>query len=284
MNLDQLMAASEKLASFPSVVRELNQAINDPYRSLEEISQIIAEDPGLCARILKIANSSFYNFPYPINTITRAVTVIGTRQIRDLVTASQIMVLLDGKGERDGMDLDAFWRHSIGCAVAARVLAVWRREANVESYYLTGLLHDVGHLLLQAAIPKEVRAFRAFAREREALLHVLERDFFGWDHGQAGGEMLKRWNLPLSLCLPVMDHHDFAGRPNPYPVETAILHVADILTAGMHRCGGMRCFVPPVEPEAWRLIGLPASTVPSLLSQMEQLSREALEIFMDWKA
>lgn len=277
INLEEVLISANELASFPAIVHRINQAVESHSYSLDQVAGIINEDPALSARLLKVANSSFYSFPQPVYTITRAITMIGMKQLRDLVYATTVMNLFTGLPE--GMvNMDSFWRHSIACGVAARVIAIARREANVERCYLIGLLHDIGRLVIYSQLPHLAERILRRSRVDRILLHQAETNALGFDHALLGSRLLKNWNLPAGMVLPVMHHHQPLAATD-YAVECAMLHVADIIAHGLRLGGGGEVFVPPLVPEAWQAIDLPYTIAPSLFKRVREQYRDAVNLF-----
>src|SRR3569832_2368838 len=112
-----------------------------------DIGHVFSRDPGLTTRLLKIANSAFYSFPSQIDSVSRAITIIGTRELRDLILATSVARLFKGL-PNDLVSMDDFWRHSVCCGLAARALAAQRGERLLERFFVAGLRHDIGGVLL----------------------------------------------------------------------------------------------------------------------------------------
>ncbi len=277
IDLDRMLRSQGRIASFPAIVARINQAVDDPRGSMDTIARIITEDPSLAARLLKIANSSFYNTPFPVNSISRALTMIGTKQLKDLVAATFVLRMF-GKLSK-GIDMDAFWRHSIACGVAARVIATARREINVERFYLAGLLHDVGQLVILNQLPEEAGPLLEKSAAEKKPIFTTEREVLGFDHGEVGGRLLQQWRLPAELHLPVWHHHTPSAAED-FLLETAIVHVADLLAVSIRHGSGIEPRVPPLDAAAWERIHLPISSVPNLLVQIKAQFTDALTIFM----
>jgi HD-like signal output (HDOD) protein len=192
-----LVKSAGSISSLPMIFNRINDAVNNPRSSIADIGRVISEDPGLTARLLRIVNSAFYSFPSKIDTISRAVTIVGTQQLRDLALATSVMKVFKGIPE-DLINMEAFWCHSIGCGITARVLASHRREANLERYFVTGMLHDIGRLLLFMNLPKQSRAALMRCQQSEELLYQVERKEIGFDHATVGSALLQAWNLPAT--------------------------------------------------------------------------------------
>jgi len=127
---EQLLETGIKVPSLPAIFNEINEAVEDPESSFTEIAEIIGGDMALSARLLKIVNSSFFGFPSKVETITHAITIVGTAQLRDLVLATTIISQFKGM-PKDVVNMESFWKHSVGCGLAARIIAIFRREPNI---------------------------------------------------------------------------------------------------------------------------------------------------------
>jgi HD-like signal output (HDOD) protein len=182
------------------IFTRIDEAVNNPRSSLADIGRIISEDSSLTARLLKIVNSAFYSFPSKIETISRAVTVVGTQQLRDLALATSVMKLFQGIPP-DLISMEAFWKHSIACGVAARVRGS-KREANIERFFVAGILHDIGRLILHAGSRLDAPHWVVAMPVGIALQGRNEE--LGFDHASLGRVLLEL-ELPASLgnrCIP----------------------------------------------------------------------------------
>lgn len=224
---DDLIKDGVKLSSPLIIFNQLQKAISNPETSFTEVAGIINKDSSLSLRLLKIANSSFYSFPATIETITQAITVIGTNQLRDLVLATTVLKAFKGI-PNDLINMNLFWRHSIACGLASRIIATYRREPNVDRFYVSGLMHDIGRLILFMKIPKKANKALNLSQTKDKLLYDAERDVIGYDHAAVGGALLRAWELPESLEEAVAFHHSPSSATR-YPAEAAIVHFADII-------------------------------------------------------
>ncbi len=270
-----LVAGVSRLLSLPTVCERLVAVVNDPLCSNRDVARIIGEDPGLTARLLRLANSALYGFPAKIDTITRAVTIIGTHQLRDLAVVTGVVDLFDDSGD-DALSLDAFWRHSVACGVAARVIATCRREVNVEHYFIAGLLHDVGRLVMATELPDRFPALVAESAAEGELLYRVERRRLGFDHTDVGAALLRRWNLPESLAIAVGSHHRPCPPDGACHIGAAIVHVADIIAHTLESGAGGERFVPPLDARAWDQLRLPVTVLPWILTQVQSQFEDAV--------
>lgn len=274
VNPRDLLKGYVEISSLPAVQVRLNEAINNPKKSMSDIAKIIREDAGLTARLLRIVNSAFYSFPSKVETISQAVTIVGTQQLGALSLATSVMNLFKGI-PGDFVSMDSFWRHSVACGVAARTLATFRREPNAERLFVAGMLHDVGRLVLYTKIPDQAREALLHSNSGDRLLYEAELEMLGFTHAVVGGLLLQTWRLPASLEEVVMFHHNPRAAMR-FPVETSLIHVADIIAHVMQYGGSGERFVPPIDEEAWDRLGLPETILPSTLDLVERQFEDAM--------
>jgi len=271
---ERLFVGDAQVPSLPIIYRRINDAVNNPRCSTSDISAIIGDDPGLTSRLLRLVNSAFYGYPSGIGTISRALLIVGTHQLRDLALGTSIIELFKGIS-RTLVDMESFCRHSIACGLAAKILGTYcRTQSNVESFFVAGLIHDIGRLIIYKKKPESSGKALALARDRGELLHKSERAVFGFNHTDVGRLFIRRWNLPPSLEEVVAYHHNPASAVF-YPMESAVIHVADIIANGMQLGSSGECLVPPLNERAWELLGLRVSVLSPV---MDQLERETAEI------
>jgi HD-like signal output (HDOD) protein len=275
-SLDFLVNDAAVVYSLPLLYERLNQAINHPRSSISDITKVITEDAGLSSRILQMANSPMYGYYSNIDTISKAVTIIGTQQLRDMAMAISVMGVFRGIPE-DLINMTSFWQHSITCGIIARVLATYRREANVERFFLAGMLHDVGQLILCTRVPELVREMIAMSEESGKPHFVIQRSVLGYDHGDVGGELLKQWKIPAIISEPVACHHA-PGRAELYPVESSLMHVADVIGHAMQVGFGGEPFVPPLDTRSWERMDIPVSLLATIIEQGDAQLTEAMAI------
>ena len=264
------------LSSPPTVYTHLTEAMQNTRSSIVDIARIISNDQVLTARLLKLANSPVYGFPSKIETISEAISILGTQQICDLVLATSVMQRFHGI-PRELTDMESFWCHSVSCGLAARILATYKREPNVERFFVAGVLHDIGRLIMYTALPRESSELLRRCREAGHLVYDLEEQLLGFEHGIVGSDLLKEWCLPDSLQEMVRFHHRplCAGR---FPVETAIVHVADIIAHAMELGSSSLPGVPLLETGAWERLELSPGVLADLTRQVDVQYHEAVKV------
>lgn len=279
ITLELLIDRTSTVYSLPLFYEKLNEAINHPRTSVNDIAAIITEDQGLTVRLLRLANSPMFGWFGKVDSINRAVTIIGTQQLRDLALAASVMGVFKGIPP-ELMDMTGFWRHSIACGIVARTLAVWRRETNVERFFVAGMLHDVGQLIMAATVPDLVRRIIEESREKQELFFDIERKCLNFDHADAGGALLRSWKIPANIIDPVEFHHR-PGRAEQYPLETALVHFSDIICQAMEYGRNGEWCVPPLHDAAWNRLDAPVSMLSTVLKQAEAQIEETFSILSE---
>ncbi len=242
----ELAQGVSQLTALPDVCIQVNRMTEDDRHSAEEMARVIGRDPGLTSQLLRIANSAYYGLASRVETVTRAITVIGNRELRDLVLATSVINRFSDLAE-DQQLLEDYWRHSVQVGCLARVLArgAAARVLHGERLFVAGLLHDIGRLVMAVRIPELLRVMNALAHAQRLPMWEAERLVFDLDHCEVGEALLAEWELPALLRETAALHH----RPleaTHFPLEVALVHVADWLARGEGE----------VDPAVWTVTGL----------------------------
>ncbi|OUR64706.1 phosphohydrolase [Methylophaga sp. 42_25_T18] len=265
---ETLVNKSLKLVSPPSTYAQLDALVKDPNSSAEDISEVINTDPALVTRLLKVVNSPFYGFPSQINTISRAITIIGTRELTHLVLATSVIDAFKGIPS-SLINMTEFWRHSLACAIAAKYLAKECGQRATERYFISGLLQNIGSLVIYQSVPELAREAINSAKFGNEVIYKAEQRILGFDHTDVGQALVKAWRLPHSLEEVVKCHHTPSQSVN-FPLEVAVVHIADIIVSSAQLGHSGDSHVPPLDPDAWELLGLDEKVIPDLVKELVQ--------------
>lgn len=277
--VSQLIAKVRTVYSLPQTFHRLQEVVQNPDSSMSDIGEVLMADQALSARILQLANSSFYGFPSRIETISHAVTMIGAEQMVALVQGTCVASIFS-RVPRELVNMELFWKHSIACGVTARVIAARRREPNTERFFLLGLLHDIGRLVIFQHLPDEAATTLERAGRERRLLHQMETLVLGFDHATVGYDLLRTWKLPARLCEPIKMHHSY-NAASLYPIETAILHTADVIVNAMHCGSSGERYVPPLHGPHWDLAGLGADMIGPLEKEIHRQLEEVTKTILN---
>lgn len=269
-----LIESEPKLSSLPDVFVRINEVLNDANSTAKEAAEAIGKDTSLSTKLLKLVNSAFYGFPVKVDTLSRAVTIVGSRQLTTLALGISVIALF--KDLPAGLvDMRSFWKHSISCGVIASTLADPEAGVDVERLFVAGLLHDMGRLVLYRNLPRHTAHVLAAARRERILLREAERRILGFDHATLAGMLLRKWRFPESLEKAVRHHHGgLAHLSMPMP---AMVHVADAVTGALGIGSSGEIFAPPLSPAAWGATGLDsnrlADVVAASMTHIEDITR-----------
>jgi len=227
MTPEELVANVDDLISLPELYLKVRETIDDPKSSIEDVSHIVSQDPSICARLIRISNSSFFGFAAEIDTVARAINIMGLSQLHDLVLATSVVKSFKGI-PNDLISMKEFWARSVYCGIISRLLA---RRCNVldsERLFLAGLLHDIGHLVIYTKLPRPAFEILSEAQLDNKPVQQLEQEIFGFDYAQVGGALLKSWKLPESHVETVASH-TLLSTAEDYLLDSSIVHLASIM-------------------------------------------------------
>ncbi len=271
---EEFVRGTPEIQSLPDVFCRINEVIDQSHSSASDIAKIVMEDPGLSSRLLRLVNSSLFSFPGEIDTISRAIAIVGTQQIRDLALATCVIEMFEDV-PTEFINMQSYWEHCIATAVCARLLAEYREESNVERYFVAGLLHDIGSIVIYLRGGRKLkRLVTRCTREGQNLL-TAERATFGFDHTDVGRELLKLWGLPGILQEAVGAHHK-PVRAKRFPHVANITHVAEFLVEARDFGSNGEHRVSPVSEAAWLDLGLSSELLPLLYRDLQDQWRASL--------
>ncbi len=281
MNANELVADVSGLVTLPDVYLRISRLLDDPDAGSDEIARAIAQDPSFTLRLLKVANSVLYRLPSAVGTVSRAVSVIGTSQVRNLALSMSVAKSFAGL-PNTLVSMENFWRHSLLCALIARQLARQARRCDADAVFTAGLLHDIGELVIFNRCPEQAKQalLSVIDNDDELSVFAAERDALGFDHAAVGGALARQWNLPPLLEECIAFHHDIAGATRNAR-EVAIVHIANSL-AQMAETGTLDpADVTPIDPAAWERAGLDADCIEPAVSEARAAVEDMQKLFTE---
>ncbi len=228
MTPQDLVIRNVRLVSLPEVCIQVQALADSPLTTAADIGEVVGKDTALTTRLLKLVNSAYFSLPRKIDTVTRAVNMIGMRELRSLTLAASAAEMFN-RIPSDLIDMAAFWQHSVFCGLLARNLAQRCNVLHSERLFTAGLLHDVGRLLMLMKLPDEVTRTESMRLTSKKDICILERDLIGFDHAEVGEALLLHWNMPDNLCESIRYHHQ-PDQANDASLEAALIHISDQVT------------------------------------------------------
>lgn len=267
MDLRAIVSNVRSIFSLPEAVIRINDLIESGDASNSEIGRALLNDPALTAKLLKFANSSYFGFSGKVDTANRAISIIGHKELRNLVIAASVTTTFKDI-PANLLNMDDFWQHSVACGVIARLLS--SNVENRERFFIAGLLHAVGRLILLNQFPKEFAKALNHLKEGEEAVLKAERKIFGFNHAVLGAELLRQWKLPPDICKMVELQFD-PMLESKYKYEAATLNAAVILANWMqpccaHRKMNLEELISENSKEVWDLLSLSPELVESVIT------------------
>jgi putative nucleotidyltransferase with HDIG domain len=243
---------TQELSTLPGVILRIIEVVNNPMADARDVEKEVMEDPVITAKILKVANSSYYGASRDISNISQAVVLMGFAEVQNLALSVSIFSRFSGNTKM--FDRREFWEHCFTAAAVADALQT-RVDEQINDGFAAGLLHDIGRIVLDQQFPKEFEAIVNEAEAQEISLLDAEKKVLGITHCDVGYWIAEKWNLPKVLTDSILFHH--------YPVEcpesnmlASIIHVADFIARGIGEYMKKELVPPPKDDSAFKLLGL----------------------------
>ncbi|WP_163831918.1 HDOD domain-containing protein [Spartinivicinus ruber] len=264
-----------ELFTLPDIVIRLQDLIESDSASMTDISEVVMLDPALTAKILKLANSPLYNFSSQIDTVNRAISVIGMAELFNLALATSAVSAVSENVK--GIDIDHFWQVGVHCGLIGRELASSCKVRKKEKLFVAGLLHDIGQLVAldnNAELTQQVLADTSGTSPWEK-----QQELFGFSWAECGAELLQLWHLPEDLWKPIAGQHTLKPTDSEEQnLFTAIIHIASraanqSLSAALPEEKQFD-YTATIAPEAWKITGLQVDQLEEAVgfAQMEAIN------------
>ena len=276
---NELVKDIRGLVTLPHVYIEIGRLIDDPRSSSADIARAVSQDPSFTLRLLRVANSALYQFPSAVESVTKAVSIIGTSQIRNLALSMSVASSFEGL-PNELVSMQNFWRHSLLCALTARNLAKLMGGCDPDALFTAGLLHDIGELIIFNRLPEQAKQALLLVLDsaEEIQVHQAEQQVMGFDHSEVGGALAKEWNLPGLLEECIAHHHDLASCQR-HRRETALIHLANTLAVMAELDTIDPLDVQPIDAAAWEITGLTQDCIETVVRETQAAIIEVERLF-----
>ncbi len=271
--LEEVLKKIYTLPSLQTVVMELLVSIDQDEVNVGALALKIAQDQALTAKTLRLANSSFYGMERQITTMDEAIATLGFRTVRSVVTAAALTGFF-ANSTPNAFEIVPFWRHAIATAVCARELAPYLK-LNPEHAYTTGLLHDIGRLVLATQFQPHYEATMAYRTQQDCSLLDAERTVLGLDHAVVGQALTRHWKFPETIQQALASHHSPLGLM-PKPMQMIVI-AADAIAHALDLSQDPHDAVPSLPPGLWTHLGVQDGELIQVFARVEsQFARASL--------
>ncbi|MBI4556049.1 MAG: HDOD domain-containing protein [Candidatus Hydrogenedentes bacterium] len=259
------------LPTLPGIVQKISRITADVKSSAQDLSNVISKDQVLSSRILRLVNSPIYGFPGRISSIKHAIVLLGFNVVKGLMLGTAVFDFAGGVGR-------GLWEHSLGCGILSRRIAKELRMPEFEEVMISGLLHDLGKVVLANVAPVEYRAVVQRARERRLHIAQAEREIIGADHTEVAGWVAEHWNFPSQLAEPLTFHHR-PSSANGAKEATAAVHLADILARGLSYGSPGDMVMSPIDHSAFYSLRLSFAQIDKIIEDAEIEYASGVDVF-----
>lgn len=272
---------TKSLPTLSNVASKLISIAGKEETTITEITQLIAQDVSLSAKVLKVVNSAFYNFPNEVATIHQAVAILGTNAVRSLVLSFSFLSMEQSRGD-GGFDYQTFWEQSLATAVAAKMMAgMIKIGKDPEEVFTACLLQNIGVLILAQTFPQNYDSLLAQAAEQGTSLVDLEEEQIGAGHPFIGNAAASHWQFPEALAMPILYHHapeDYAGNDKDLAKSIRIAYLAGLVTRILYSRQPID-YADRFRKQAKKLLGLAGRDIDRVLENVNQEVAQAAEFF-----
>ncbi len=231
------------------VALALEEAVDSPESSFEDIARIVEAEHELATRFLALANSHFYNYPIQVTNIPDALSVIGLRNTRNFAIALSLPKSLSSTPEFP-VPTETFWRHNIAVGLCTRLLALESREANTERHFVAGFLHKIGRPLIARIFPDQSKDIYKRTRKRDTHYQKQAQSILGFDESEVGAAALHHWRFAENISTLVR-HHNKPVLARNHVRGVSFVHIANFIVSALKLGDSGDRFVPEFSEAAW---------------------------------
>lgn len=272
----ELVQSCTSVFTLPEIYLRVREVVDDPDSTMDDLANVLKLDPAISARLLRIVNSPLYGFPKQIDTITRAVNLLGVQAINDLVTATTVGRTFSGM-TMQLMDVSMFWRKSVLCALLAGKIAKSCGIDDSERFFIEGLLRDIGHLVLYQAAPKRAQSALVESAYLDSSLTEVEQSNIGCDFTEVGAELIKSWGMPVQIEQAVR-HQLSPNEAGDFALHASIVHLAGVVADHEELEPSRRHDVLPFDPSAVTTTQFALANLPALLTDAHAQLQDTLAL------
>ncbi|MEN9358815.1 MAG: hypothetical protein RL095_350 [Verrucomicrobiota bacterium] len=247
----KVTSAIEKVPSLPLTALKIVKLANDINSPPKDMLDTIKMDPMITGKVLKLINSSYFGLSQQVTDLRQALVMLGANTVKNIALASALLsTMRSGSGSAGGLDQDALWLRSLATACGAKLAAknAGVPRAQIEEYFLLGLLHDCGRIFCFQMLAQEYLAVLIKAQKEQIPLASAEMEEFGMRSAQIGGLLAERWQLPANIHDAIL-YHENPLDSQAHAREVAIVTVARHLVQTLNLGWNDGLLVPPLSTD-----------------------------------
>ncbi len=250
----QKLQSIDSIATLPNIANEILQLTRHRNTSLQQIASLIEKDPSITAKILKVANSPIWGYSGRIESVQRALVMLGLKQVFNIVISISLYSTFANLKPNPKFDRHKFWMHSVGTGQIARRLSTSIKLNFQGEEFVAGLIHDIGKMILDQYWEKQFVEIIQQAHQNDKPIIEIEGQYLGCTHAELGAFLLHYWNFPKSI-VDVVHYHHWPERSTGQKELVAVISLSDELCElwGIGFDEDIKCSVIEDEP-AWKIL------------------------------
>jgi len=256
IDINSLIRKVREFPTLPTIYTTLLDVMNNPKSTAQDLANVIIKDQSSATKILQVANSSIFGLQNRVKNITQAIVYIGFNEVKNIVIALSIIDMFSKTKSNYNIDPVNLWKHSLAVGIMTRHIGKNIGVQKFENYFLAGILHDLGKLLLFKVIPEEYTFVYKTAVENKLPLREVERDKLGLTSSVAGDMLAEQWKLPLYI-VDTIKYHNSGIVNGKFDTMVSCVHIANLIVSAYGITVDQDEMIPKPNPEVWSFLNLP---------------------------
>lgn len=277
IEIENMIQNFNDFPTLPTIYSSLLEVMSKPFSTIQDISEVIAKDMSVTAKIIKMANSPIFALNIRVETLTQAIFLIGFTEVKNIVLAISVLNVMKGTHSNSNFNFVNLWKHSIAVGVIARILGNKMNIRNLENYFVAGLMHDIGKLVLYKIYDEEYSKGLKDAIAKQITARQAEKEHFGFSHEFAGEIIANKWKFPDVLIDVIKYHHNFQKN---YANNTllACVHLANIIANSSCMGHSGTAIIEEPDYEIWSILNYEKGTISNLIDEVYDSYRKSIDI------
>ncbi len=271
----------DELPTLPAVLPKLMSQMEDERSGAEQVADTISSDPALTSKILKVSNSAYYGFSQEISSLKNAIPLLGFNMVRSLAMSIGVISSIPSHKNSSPFSREGLWVHGLAVATVMQKLSKkFGQESSNDQHFVVGLLHDIGKLVLDLFLSELFdQALEEATSQENMALYEAESNIIGFDHGEVGGILLKRWKFPEAITAPIAVHHQTDILQDSFASDIAMLRIADTLPQELGLGGGGNSLVPKIHEADLKTLAMTEKDLDDMRSFLEDSKDGIVALF-----
>ncbi|MGD8451291.1 MAG: HDOD domain-containing protein [Phycisphaerae bacterium] len=280
-HLQKAMSRFTEINSLPEITAKVVGVVEDPRATAQDMHEIVKNDPALATKVLKVVNSAFYGLPSQVASLDRAIIMLGLSAVKNIALAASLAQMFKGDPITSQFTPHDLWRHSISVGVCARLLARRAGIAQADEFFVAGLVHDMGLLVIGQLLPAKLTEIAELCSGEPQNYCAAEQRLIEADHQIFGAALATKWKFPPAICNTVAYHHepDILGADARKVVT--MVYVADTICCKMKHGYYLTGEAQEVTAEMLALIGVTPTVMGEVCQELPEQIAEAESILVD---